>query len=210
MWTRRAALALGLAISALEACAMTLDDLKTQLLGDWQSLAPELRPSSQKNPDGSLKPFHLRREFRYLAGDRFELTITNYADPFGRVALARIFIRGHMLWRGEHAIAPGAQKVDFIADEAYDVTPLIQGFADLLNQVAAQGYARWEVGGTQSVFGKAFAPFGLVPGRNFMEYDLVHLSHGLLFWGARHIDGRGFDSEENRPTNLQIPLARRG
>jgi len=38
---------------------------------------------------------------------------------------------------------------------------------------------------------------------------IVHLDHGLLFWGARHVDGRGFDTEANRPTNLQIPLARR-
>jgi len=42
-----------------------------------------------------------------------------------------------------------------------------------------------------------------------MEYDLVYLSHDLLFWGARNVDGRGFDKEENRPTNLQIPLARK-
>jgi len=26
--------------------------------------------------------------------------------------------------------------------------------------------------------------------------------------GARHVDGRGFDSDANRPTNLQIPLIR--
>lgn len=210
MWTRRAALALGLAASALKSQAMNLDDLKNQLLGDWASLAVELRPSSQKNPDGSLKPFYLRRDFRYLAGDRFELTVTNFVDPNGKLPLARILIRGHMLWRGDHPVAPGAQKVDFIADEAYEVTPLLQGFADLLNQVAAQGYAKWEVGQAQSVFGKRFVPFGLVEGRHFMEYDLVHLDHGLLFWGARHVDGRGFDSEENRPTNLQIPLGRRG
>jgi hypothetical protein len=31
----------------------------------------------------------------------------------------------------------------------------------------------------------------------------------LLFWGARNIDGRGFDTEQNRPTNLQIPLVRK-
>lgn len=212
MWTRRAALAaVGLAASTTRTFAMnTLDDLKAQLLGDWTSLAPELRPSSLKNPDGSLKPFHLGRDFRYLAGDRFELTVTHFADPLGRVALARMLIRGHMLWRGDHPIAAGAQKVDFVADEAYEVTPLIQGFADVLNQAASQGYAKWEVGAAQSVFGKNFAPFGLVEGRHFMEYDLVHLSHGLLFWGARHIDGRGFDSEANRPTNLQIPLARKG
>ncbi|MFZ6781273.1 hypothetical protein ACO0LD_30935 [Undibacterium sp. Ji83W] len=115
-----------------------------------------------------------------------------------------------MTWAGDHPIAPGAQKVDFVADEANEVTPLIQGFADLLNQVAGKGYAHWEVGGTQSVFGKSFAPFGLVEGKNFMEYDLVYLSHNLLFSGARNIDGRGFNSEANRPTNLQIPLARKG
>jgi hypothetical protein len=30
----------------------------------------------------------------------------------------------------------------------------------------------------------------------------------MMFWGARNIDGRGFDTEENRPTNLQIPMVR--
>jgi hypothetical protein len=89
------------------------------------------------------------------------------------------------------------------------VTPLVPGFADLLNQVAATGYRPWRVGEAQSVFAKAFAPFGLAEGKNFMEFDLVYLSHDLLFWGARHVDGRGFDKEENRPTNLQIPLARK-
>lgn len=74
--------------------------------------------------------------------------------------------------------------------------------------MASQGYAKWEVGGTQSVFGKSFAPFGLAAGRHFMEYDLVLLRGDMLFWGARHVDGRGFDTEQNRPTNLQIPLVR--
>lgn len=187
---------------------MNVDQTRQALIGDWASMAPEIRPSAAKNPDGTLKPFYLKRSFKYLAGDRFELTVVNSADPFGKVPLARIAIKGHMLWQGEHPIAPGAQKVNFVADEGYEVTPLIQGFADLLNQVASKGYAKWEVGGTQSIFGKSFVPFGLAEGKNFMEYDLVYLSHGLLFWGARNIDGRGFDTEANRPTNLQIPLAR--
>jgi hypothetical protein len=34
------------------------------------------------------------------------------------------------------------------------------------------------------------------------------LASNLLFWGARHLDGWGFDTDENRPTNLQIPLVR--
>ncbi|TKC91664.1 hypothetical protein FAZ69_04260 [Trinickia terrae] len=188
---------------------MTVEKIKHAVLGDWVSIAPELRPSALKNPDGTLKPFYLTRDFRALPDDRFELTVTSTVDPYGKTPLARIFIRGHMLWRGDHPIAVGAQKVDFVADEAYEVTPLVQGFADLLNQVATQGYAKWEAGNAQSVFGKTFAPFGLTAGKNFMEYDLVYLSHDMLFWGARNIDGRGFDTEENRPTNLQIPLVRK-
>jgi hypothetical protein len=189
--------------------AMNVAELKQSLVGDWTSLAPEIRPSAARNPDGTLKPFYLKRDFSYLGNDRFQLSVVNSADPYAKVPLARILIRGHMLWRGEHPIAPGAQKVDFVADEAYEVTPLLQGFADVMNQVAASGYAKWEVGGTQSVFGKTFVPFGLAEGRNFMEYDLVYVAHDLLFWGARNVDGRGFDSEANRPSNLQIPLARK-
>jgi hypothetical protein len=187
---------------------MNLDQIKSALAGNWESVAPEIRPSANKNSDGTLKPFYLKREFKYLGGDRFELTVINSADPYGKVPLVKIFIRGHMAWRGPHPIADGAQRVDFLADEAYDVTPLIQGFVDVLNKVAGNGYKPWVVNGTQSIFGKAFLPFGLVEGKNFMEFDLVYLSHDMLFWGARNIDGRGFDKEENRPTNLQIPLVR--
>jgi hypothetical protein len=192
-----------------KASVMEADLAKTKavLLGNWESIAPEIRPS--KNPDGSLKPFYLKRSFKYLPSDRFELDIVNSADPYGAVPLARIKIGGHMLWQGAHPIAPGAQKVDFIADESYEVTPLVQGFADVLNKVASAGYAPWAVNTSQSIFGKSFAPFALKEGTNFMEYDLVYLRGDLLFWGARNIDGRGFDTEQNRPTNLQIPLVRK-
>ena len=180
---------------------------KEAMLGSWESIAPELRPS--KNPDGSLKPFYLKRAFKYQPSDRFELEIVNSADAYGAVPLARIKIGGHMRWQGPHPIAQGAQKVDFVADESYEVTPLAQGFADVLNKVASDGYSAWAVNTPQSVFGKSFVPFGLKAGTNFMEYDLVYLRGDMLFWGARNIDGRGFDVEQNRPTNLQIPLIRK-
>lgn len=122
--------------------------------------------------------------------------------------MVRIVINGHIVWQGDHPIAAGAQKAKFIADKAYDVTPLAQGFADVLNKVASHGFNRWEVNRGQSVMGKAFAPFGLAEGQTFAEYDLIYVRDNLLFWGARHVDGRGFDTEENRPTNLQIPLVR--
>ena len=194
-----------------KATAMEADvaKIKQAMLGEWVSIAWEVRPSAAKNPDGSLKPFYLKRTFRYLPSDRFELEIVNSADPFGAVPLARIAIKGHMIWQGPHPVAQGAQKVDFVADEGYEVTPLAQGFADVLNKVASTGYSAWEINKAQSIFGKSFALFGLMAGSNFMEFDLVYLRNDLLFWGARNIDGRGFDAEQNRPTNLQIPMVRR-
>jgi hypothetical protein len=183
--------------------------IKDGLLGEWVSIAPEVRPSASKNADGTLKPFYLKRSFKYLQSDRFELEIINSVDPHGAVPLARIKIGGHMIWQGPHPIAPGAQRVDFIADTSYEVAPLSQAFADVLNKIATTGYTTWAVGSAQSIFGKTFAPFGLKEGTNFMEYDLVYLRGDLLFWGARNIDGRGFETEQNRPTNLQIPLVRK-
>ena len=55
--------------------------IKQAMLGNWESIAPEVRPS--KNPDGSLKPFYLKRALKYLPSDRFELEIVNSADPYG-------------------------------------------------------------------------------------------------------------------------------
>ena len=77
------------------------------------------------------------RSFKDLPSDRFELEIINSADPHSAVPLARIKIGGHMIWQRTHPIAVGAQKVDFVADESYEVTALAPGFADVLN--AANG-----------------------------------------------------------------------
>ncbi len=188
---------------------MTVSEIKQAMQGEWVSIAPEVRPSAITNTDGSIKLFYLARAFKYESGDRFELTILNFADPYGRTPLAKLVIRGHMIWQGDHPINAGAQKVDFLADADYEVTPLMQGFADALNQSQGKVLDKWEVNRAQSVFKKAFAPFGLVEGQIFAEYDLVYLRNDLLFWGARHVDRRGFDKEENRPTNLQIPLVRK-
>ncbi len=187
---------------------MTAEEVKKHSVGKWESIAPEVRPSSAKNADGTLKPFYLSRKFTCFKGDKFELLITTFADPYGKVPLANMKLNGSMEWKGDHPIAPGAQKVNFYADESYELTPLLQAFADGMNQLAKDGYEKWEVGKTQSIFKKAFAPFGLHEGEIFAEYDLVYIYNDMMFWGARNIDGRGFDKEENRPTNLQIPLVR--
>ncbi len=188
---------------------MTLEETKKTALGEWVSIASELRPSISKNIDGSMKPFYLTRAFTYSAGDKWQLEIINSADAYGKVPLVKIRIKGHIIWQGEHPIVLGAQKVDFIADEAYEVTPLHQGFCDAVNQLPGKTINKWEVNVTHDLKGKGFAVFGLVEGQTYAEYDLIYLANDMLFWGAKHVDGRSFDKVENRPTNLQIPMIRK-
>jgi hypothetical protein len=88
-----------------------------------------------------------------------------------------------MVWQGDHPIAALAQKLTFIADDEYEVTPLSLGFADTMNQVASKVFDKGEVHRTQSIFKKAFPPFGLAEGQVFLEYDLVYLHNDRLFWG---------------------------
>lgn len=188
---------------------MTVEQIKHAIQGEWVSIAPEIRPSSTKNADGTIKPLYLTRTFRYLQGDKFELEIINSADAYGKVPKAKISLKGHIIWQGDHPIATDAQKVEFIADEEYAVTPLLQGFSDVLNKIAAKGFDKWEINKQQNIHKKAFIPFGLSEGQIFAEYDLIYVLNNLLFWGARNVDGRGFDTEENRPANLQIPLIKK-
>ena len=186
---------------------MNLEQVKKTSLGNWESIAPELRPGSAKNADGTLKPFYLTRKFTLADDDTFELLVTNFADPYAKMPIAKMSIKGHVEWKGAHPIAGDAQKVDFTADIEYSITPMIQAFVDILNKFT-NGFNEWKIGTTQNILKKAFPPFGLAEGQLFKEYDLIYIYEGMMFWGTRNVDGRGFDSEENRPTNLQIPMVR--
>lgn len=188
---------------------MTIEQIKNSCIGEWESIAPEIRPSAKKRADGTLDPFYLTRNFKYVDGDQFELLVTNFADAYGKIPVMKMFLKGHITWHGTHPIAEGAQKVTFMADEAYELTPLLPGFTEGLNKLATLGFEKWEIGKSQSIFRKTFVPFSLAEGQIFKEYDLIYNLGEMMFWGARNVDGRGFDTEENRPTNLQIPMIKK-
>ena len=60
----------------------------------------------------------------------------------------------------------------------------------------------------KDILGKAFPMFHIEEGQIVGDYDLIYFKHGLLFMGAKHVDGTPFDKVENRPHQLQIPLER--
>jgi hypothetical protein len=189
---------------------MTASEIKAFIKGgEWVSITPEVRPSISKSATGGIQPFYCSRVFKYSESDRFECTVMNYADPNGKVPLVKIVIKGHNVWQGEHPIAEGAYMLDYVADIAYEVTPMHQGFADAVNKAATAGLNVWEINMMQDVKEKAFLPFGLTEGQIYIDYDLIYIYNDMLFNGSKNVDGRAFDIPENRPTNLQIPLVRR-
>jgi len=176
---------------------------------EWVSIATELRPVKDRKGTSNILPFYCWRSFQFTVGDKFTCTVINFADAGGKVPLVRIVIKGHNEWKGEHPVAQDAYSVDYIADEAYEVTPLHQGFADGINQLPSNNLNKWEVNVMQDIKGKAFPAFGLADGQIYVDYDLVYALNDLLFMGSKHVDGRAFDTPENRPTNLQIPLMKK-
>ena len=189
---------------------MTAEEIKQFIIGgEWVSITTEVRPSISKSAVGGIQPFYLTRLFKYSDGDKFECVVTNYADPNGKIPLVKIAIKGHLQWQGEHPLAQGAYKVDYVADTAYEVTPLHQGFADAINKAPTAGLNSWEVNVMQDVKGKAFLPFGLTEGEIYIDYDLIYIYDNTLYNGSKNVDGRPFDKPENRPTNLQIGLVRK-
>ena len=189
---------------------MTVEKIKQFIQGgEWVSLAPELRPAITKSTAGDINAFYCSRGFAYYPDDRFECTLINYLDPTGKTPLVRFVIKGHLQWQGAHPVAEGAQKLDYVADEAYEVTPLHGGWVDAVNRIAAAGLNKWELNVAQDLKGKAFPAFGLLDAKTYVDYDLLYIYGDMLFNGSKNVDGRPFNKPENRPTNLQVPLVRR-
>ena len=190
---------------------MTVQEIKEFIRGgEWVSISTELRPAITKSTAGDINPFYCTRAFRYFPEDRFECTLVNYLDAAGKTPLVRFLIKGHLVWQDEHPIAPGARQVDYVADEAYEVTPVHAAWVDAVNRIPAAGIGKWELNVTQDLKGKVFPPFGLTEARTYIDYDLIYIDQEMLFNGSKHVDGRPFNKPANRPTNLQVPLVRRG
>lgn len=87
---------------------MTVQEAKQAMQSEWVSIAPEIRYSTLKNSDGSIKPFYLTPSIYVWARRPVRADL---ADPYGNVPLAKLYIKGHMIWQGDHPIAAGAKKV---------------------------------------------------------------------------------------------------
>lgn len=177
--------------------------------GKWESLTVELRPAEDRTGTGKVISFLITRCFEYFENNKFSGTITSFADNYGKIPLVRFVFKGHVVWQGEHPVAEGAQKIDYILDEGFLVTPLNQDFAAMLNSVPVPELNKWELNVTQDILGKPFPLFNIKKGEIAKDHDLIYIYNGMLFMGAKHVDGTPFDKPENRPHQLQVPLVRK-
>lgn len=186
----------------------SLEEVRNYAVGEWSSLSVELRPNEDRAGTGNVTPNYLKRRFTYLNNNKFIGVITLYADNYGQLPLMEFEFKGSLHWGKPHPIAEGAWEIDYVLDEGFGVTPLHTDVAVMLNQVPVEGLAAFETGVKQDILQKPFPMFNLVAGQIVSDYDLIYFNHGMLFMGAKHVDGTPFDRPERRPHQLQIPLMR--
>ncbi len=186
----------------------TLEEVQSYALGEWESISVELRPTEDRTGSGKIQPTFLRRNFKYMKEDKFVGTITMYGDNYGQIPLMEFEFKGELKWGAEHPIAAGAWKIDYVLNEGFGVTPLNEQAATMLNQALPPGMPRFVANEQQDILQKAFPMFNIVEGQVVSDFDLIYFRNGMLFMGAKHVDGTPFDKIENRPHQLQIPLVR--
>lgn len=178
----------------------TAADLQAAIVGTWVSLSVELRP--QPAPAGSascVESQFLTREFTYAADGTFLGRVEMFADPGRSVQLSDLEFGGHLVWGDAHPVATGAFAVDYVCDTTFAITPLDEAAAAGFNGPATGPDAPFAVGRRTSMLGH---------GPVIVDHDLLYVRDGFLFMGAKHVDGRQFDTPAARPVALQIPLVR--
>ena len=186
----------------------TLEEVKQYALGEWESLTIELRPTEDRTGSGKINPTYLKRKFIYKEGDQFTGIITLFGDNYGQLPLMQFEFVGETKWGKAHPIAKGAWEVDYVLNKGFGVTPLNDQAAAMLNQALPEGMTPFKNGEKKDILQKAFPLFNIQDGQIAADYDLIYFKNGMLFMGAKHVDGTPFDQPDRRPHQLQIPLQR--
>ncbi len=174
--------------------------------GTWESIACELCP--QAGQDG-IAPWYLKRSIVFGPG-RIDAHFTTFADPDCSAHLLKLKFGGDLNVLGASDVAPGAREVDLNVNDYLTVTPQIEDFAAFLNSAEAGtcGSAEWSVGVEQDVFETGCAVMDVAANAPTTEYEVLFVSAGHLYFGARPVDGLPLAQPDDRPTALQMPLKR--
>lgn len=194
------------ACAAIPVAPAIAQEAVIDLNGTWESIACELRP--QQGQDG-IAPWYLKRSIVFGPG-RIDAHFTTYADASCLAPLLELKFGGDVTILGASGVAQGARDVDLIVNDYLTVTPRMEGFAGFLNSAdaGACGTEEWAVGTEQDVFETGCSVMGVAANAPTTEYEVLHVSAGHLYFGARPVDGMPLAEPDRRPSALQMPLKR--
>lgn len=203
------------ATSAL-AADTSLDALQKRIVGHWVSISCELRPQqNEADPKAAPNPSYLTRDFSYAADGGFTANISVFADPACKVPAVSYDFAGVVKWHDRNPAADGAWSQDYVLNRKLELTVMAPPVAEKLNLLpdGACGDGKFVVGEKRDILGKPCALLKFVDGSKFViDHDFLYVREDtadMLFMGAKHVDGTGFYSPENRPqVGLQQPLMR--
>lgn len=195
-----------LAVTASTGTLAWAEEDPIDLTGTWKSIACELRP--QAGAEG-VTPWYLKRSIVFEPG-RIDAHFTTYADANCSAPLLDLKFGGDVRVLGPSSVATGAKEVDLIVNDYLTVTPRMEGFAAFLNSAEAGtcGAASWDVDTEQDVYATGCSVMGVAANTPTQEFEVLHVSAGHLYFGARPVDGQPLAAPDARPTALQMPLKR--
>lgn len=204
------------ATAPVQAADTSLEGLKNRILGHWKSISCEMRPQqNEADPKLAPTPSYLTRDFTYSGDGGFAANITVFADPACTLPAVSYDFAGEVKWRDRNPAADGAWSQDYVLNRALQLTVLAPPIADKLNLLpdGACGDGEFVVGEKRDILGKPCVLLTFVEGSKFViDHDFLLVREDtpdMLFMGAKHVDGTGFYSPENRPrVGLQQPLIR--
>ncbi len=181
-------------------------DSALDLAGTWESIACELRPQAGQ---AGIDPWYLKRSISFEPG-RIDAHFTTFADANCSAPLLDLKFGGDVTILGASDVAEGAREVDLVVNDYLTITPRMEGFAEFLNSAGAGtcGADAWSVGVEQDVFETGCTVMGVGANSPTTEYEVLHVSAGHLYFGARPVDGMPLAEPGDRPTALQMPLKR--
>ena len=197
---------LHLIFAAVLAVPALAQERTIDLDGTWESIACELRP--QAGQEG-IAPWYLKRSIKF-GPKRIDAHFTTYADPMCSAPLLELKFGGDVKVLDASDVAEGAMNVDLTVNEYLTVTPRMENFAGFLNSAEAGtcGTETWMIDQEQDIFKTGCSVMGVSANSPTTEYEVLHVSAGHLYFGARPIDGQPLANPGNRPTTLQMPLKR--
>ena len=138
----------------------SLEGLQSRIVGQWTSIACELRPQQNaQNPKAAPTDTYLTRDFTYDADGGFAAIITVYADPACQIPAASYDFAGEIVWHDPNPAAPGAWSQDYVLNRKLALTVHAPPMADQLNQLpdGACGDGPFVAGEVRAILGKPCA-----------------------------------------------------